>query len=76
MSKSAIKYLTAANEILAALDLTIGNPASWMTNEQARGQFNNADLLACLIIDSVANALICENVDTLDEPCTTICSRR
>ena len=50
MSKSAIKYLTAANEILAALDLTIGNPASWMTNEQARGQFKNADLLACLII--------------------------
>ena len=67
MSKSAIKYLTAANEILAALDLTIGNPASWMTNEQARGQFKNADLLACLIIDSAANALICENVDTLDD---------
>lgn len=67
MSKSAIKYLNAANEILAALDLTIGNPASWMTNEQARGQFKNADLLACLIIDSAANALICENVDTLDE---------
>ena len=67
MSKSAIKYLTAANEILSALDLTIGNPASWMTNEQAREQFKNADLLACLIIDSAANALICENVDTLDE---------
>ncbi len=67
MSKSAIKYLTAANEILSALDLTIGNPASWMTNEQARAQFKNADLLACLIIDSAANALICENVDTLDE---------
>ena len=67
MSKSAIKYLTAANEILSALNLTIGNPASWMTNEQARGQFKNADLLACLIIDSAANALICENVDTLDE---------
>nr|UVN10048.1 MAG: hypothetical protein [Bacteriophage sp.] len=67
MSKSAIKYLTAANEILSALDLTIGNPASWMTNDQARAQFKNADLLACLIIDSAANALICENVDTLDE---------
>ncbi len=67
MSKSAIKYLTAANEILSALNLTIGNPASWMTNEQARNQFKNADLLACLIIDSAANALICENVDTLDE---------
>ena len=67
MSKSAIKYLTAANEILSALDLTIGNPASWMTNAQARAQFKNADLLACLIIDSAANALICENVDTLDE---------
>lgn len=67
MSKSAIKYLTAANEILSALNLTIGNPASWMTNEQARSQFKNADLLACLIIDSAANALICENVDTLDE---------
>lgn len=67
MSKSAIKYLTAANEILSALDLTIGNPARWMTNDQARAQFKNADLLACLIIDSAANALICENVDTLDE---------
>lgn len=67
MSKSAIKYLTAANEILSALNLTIGNPASWMTNEQARNQFKNADLLACLIIDSAANALICENVDTLDD---------
>lgn len=67
MSKSAIKLLNTANEILAALDLTIGNPASWMNNEQARNQFKNADLLACLIIDSAANALICENVDTLDE---------
>ncbi|WP_349043372.1 hypothetical protein [Brucella melitensis] len=66
MSKSAIKLLNAANEILSALDLTIGNPASWMNNEQARSQFKNADLLACLIIDSAANALICENVDTLD----------
>lgn len=67
MSKSAIKSLNTANEILAALDLTIGNPASWMSNEQARGQFKNADLLACLIIDSAANALICENADTLEE---------
>lgn len=67
MSKSAIKLLSSANEILAVLDLTIGNPASWMSNEQARSQFKNADLLACLIIDSAANALICENVDTLDE---------
>lgn len=66
MSKSAIKHLTSANEILSALGLTIGNPASWMNNEQARNQFKNADLLACLIIDSAANALICENVDTLD----------
>lgn len=67
MSKSAIKTLNTANEILAALDLTIGNPASWMSNDQARGQFKNADLLACLIIDSAANALICENADTLEE---------
>ncbi|MGB4824913.1 MAG: hypothetical protein WBP82_08430, partial [Leuconostoc mesenteroides] len=67
MSKSAIKLLSSANEILAALDLTIGNPASWMKDEQARNQFKNADLLACLIIDSAANALICENADTLDE---------
>lgn len=67
MSKSAIKSLNRANEILAVLGLSVGVPANWMTDEQARANFKNADLLACLIIDSTANALICENVDTLDD---------
>lgn len=67
MSKSAIKSLNRANEILAVLGLSVGVPANWMTDEQARANFKNADLLACLVIDSAANALICENVDTLDD---------
>ena len=66
MSKSAIKSLDRANGILAVLGLTIGEPASWMTDEQGRAKFKNADLLACLIINSAANALQCETADTLD----------
>lgn len=67
MSKSAIKSLNRANEILAVLGLTVGVPANWMNDKQARTNFKNADLLACLIIDSAANALVCESVDTLDD---------
>lgn len=65
MSKSAIKALNAANEILSSLNLTVGVPANWMVDAQARRQFRNADLLACLIINSAANALQCETEDTL-----------
>jgi hypothetical protein len=66
MSKSAIKSLNRANAILAVIGLTIGEPANWMTDEQGRAKFENADLLACLIINSAANALQCETADTLD----------
>lgn len=75
MSKSAIKSLNRANEILAVLGLTVGVPANWMKDDQARKQFRNADILACLIVDSAANALICENADTVatgDEWFTTM----
>lgn len=67
MSKSAIKSLNRANEILAVLGLNVGTPADWMTNEQARSQFKNADLLAALIINSAANTLQSETADTLEE---------
>lgn len=67
MSKSAIKSLNRANEILAVLGLSVGVPANWMTDEQARANFKNADLLACLIINSAANALQSENADTFEE---------
>lgn len=67
MSKSAIKSLNKANEILSSLGLTVGVPAHWMVDTQAREQFRNADLLACLIINSAANCLQCETADTLDD---------
>lgn len=67
MSKSAIKALNKANEILSSLNLTVGIPATWMVDTQARRQFRNADLLACLIINSAANALQCETEDTMSD---------
>ncbi|WP_368762026.1 hypothetical protein [Klebsiella pneumoniae] len=67
MSKSAIKALNKANEILSSLNLTVGIPANWMVDTQARRQFRNADLLACLIINSAANALQCETADSLED---------
>lgn len=66
MSKSAIKSLNKANDILSSLNLTVGVPANWMVDTQARLQFRNADLLACLIINSAANCLQCETEDTID----------
>lgn len=66
MSKSAINALNKANVILSSLNLTVGIPANWMTDTQARRQFRKADLLACLIINSAANALECENAASLE----------
>lgn len=67
MSKLAIKYLNQANEALAPLGLSVGVPSQWMDNQQARTSFKNSIILACLIIDSTANALQCEDKESMKE---------
>lgn len=67
MSKLAIKYLNQANEALAPLGLSVGVPSQWMDNQQARNSFKNSIILACLIIDSAANALQCEDKESMKE---------
>ena len=65
MSKSAIKSLNRANEILAVLGLTV--KVDMIGDADIRKTWRNADLLACLIINSAANALQCETDETLIE---------
>ena len=67
MSKLAIKHLNQANEALAPLGLSVGVPSQWMDNQQARTSFKNSIILACLIIDSTANALQCEDSESFKE---------
>lgn len=67
MSKVAINQLNKANESLSSLGLTIGSPDAWMENESARKGFKNSIMLACLIINSTANALQCEDESTFKE---------
>lgn len=67
MSKVAINHLNKANESLSSLDLTVGSPIAWMENESARKGFKNSVMLACLIINSTANALQCEDESTFKE---------
>lgn len=67
MSKLAIKYLNQANEALAPLGFSVGVPSQWMDNQQARNSFKNSIILACLIIDSAANALQCEDKESMKE---------
>lgn len=67
MSKLAIKHLNQANEALAPLGLSVGVPSQWMDNQQAHTSFKNSIILACLIIDSTANALQCEDESTFKE---------
>lgn len=67
MSKVAINHLNKANESLSSLGLTIGSPDAWMENESARKGFKNSIMLACLIINSTANALQCEDESTFKE---------
>lgn len=65
MSKSAIKSLNRANEILAVLGLSVN--VDMINDSDIRKDWRNADVLACLIINSAANALQSENDDTLEE---------
>lgn len=65
MSKSAIKSLNRANEILAVLSLSVN--VDMINDSDIRKDWRNADVLACLIINSAANALQSENDDTLEE---------
>lgn len=65
MSKSAIKSLNRANEILAVLGLSVS--VDMINDSDIRKDWRNADVLACLIINSAANALQSENADTLEE---------
>lgn len=65
MSKSAIKSLNRANEILAVLGLSVN--VDMINDSDIRKDWRNADVLACLIINSAANALQSENADTLEE---------
>lgn len=67
MSKVAINHLNKANESLSSLGLTVGSPDAWMENENARKGFKNSIMLACLIINSTANALQCEDESTFKE---------
>ncbi len=67
MSKLAIKYLNQANDVLSLLGLSVGVPSQWMDNQQARTSFKNSVILACLIIDSAANALQCEDEQSMKE---------
>ena len=67
MSKVAINQLNKANESLSSLGLSIGSPDAWMENESARKGFKNSIMLACLIINSTANALQCEDESTFKE---------
>ena len=67
MSKLAIKYLNQANDVLSSLGLSVGVPSQWMDNQQARTSFKNSVILACLVIDSAANALQCEDKESMKE---------
>ncbi|QPI12847.1 hypothetical protein [Escherichia phage PNJ1809-36] len=67
MSKSAIKALEKAQEVIATS--TTGakvNLVGYLTDETIRKNWRNADLLACLLINSVANAFQCETAESLE----------
>lgn len=65
MSKAAIKAINAANEILSAIGLTISTTA--ITDKAVRAFWRNAELLACLLIDSTTNAIQCEDADSMKQ---------
>lgn len=68
MSKSAIKALEKAQEVIATS--TTGakvNLVGYLTDETIRKNWRNADVLACLLINSVANAFQCETAESLEE---------
>ncbi|MGL5386683.1 MAG: hypothetical protein ACRDCA_12655 [Serratia sp. (in: enterobacteria)] len=64
MSKTAIKALTKAQDIITAVGVSL-NLVGYLASDW-RKNWRNADQMACLLIDSVANAFQCENSETLD----------
>lgn len=68
MSKSAMNAIEKAYEVIATS--TTGaqvNLIGYLKDENIRKNWRNADHLACLLINSVANAFQCESADTLEE---------
>lgn len=68
MSKSAIKSLTKAQEIMATAGVVV-NLVGYISDKAVRKNWRNADALAALIIDSAANAFGSENSTTCEQNC-------
>ncbi|BDU13339.1 hypothetical protein [Escherichia phage phiWec190] len=67
MSKSAIKAVEKAQEVIATS--TTGakvDLVGYLKDETIRKNWRNADLLACLLINSVADAFQCETAESLE----------
>ncbi|MGL5281284.1 MAG: hypothetical protein ACRC8W_05910 [Plesiomonas shigelloides] len=68
MSKSAMNAIEKAYEVIATS--TTGaqvNLIGYLKDENIRKNWRNADHLACLLINSVANAFQCETSESLKE---------
>ena len=67
MSKSAIKAVEKAQEVIATS--TTGakvDLVGYLKDETIRKNWRNTDLLACLLINSVADAFQCETAESLE----------
>ncbi|UDW09886.1 hypothetical protein [Escherichia phage 18-1-2] len=68
MSKSAIKALEKAQKVIATSTTGASiNLIAYLEDETIRKNWRNTDLLACLLINSVANAFQCETAESLEE---------
>lgn len=68
MSKSAMNAIEKAYEIIAGSNTGAQvNLIAYLTDENTRKSWRNADHLACLLINSVANAFQAESSETLEE---------
>lgn len=68
MSKSAIKALTEAQNIIAKSGVTV-NLVGYITDANVRKNWRNADALAALIINSAGNAFQTETSETFESNC-------